>query len=287
MLPVLFALCGALSNALATVLQHRAAQTVRRSEGFRFGLLLDLAHRPVWVAGIVAVTAAALFQAVALARGALSVVQPIFVLELPFALVISALMSRRNLPGQAWTAVACMVVGLGLALGAAAPTPGTMHVPMSRWIPALAGCGAAIAVLCTVALRRPPGGVRAACLAGAAAVGNALTAALIKSSTHLLDVHGLVAFLTAWQTYGFAIAGVGALYLLENALQSGPLVASQPALTLGDAGVSLLLGVLLYEETLRAGLWLIPETVGVALIVAGVLVLARTPLTRTLMAPAG
>ncbi|GJF28645.1 hypothetical protein KNE206_13450 [Kitasatospora sp. NE20-6] len=287
MLPVLLALCGALSNALATVLQHRAAATVPGSDGFRLRLLLDLARRPVWVAGIVAVTAAALLQAVALARGALSVVQPVFVLELPFALLIASAAARRNLPARSWAAVGCLVAGLGLALGASSPSAGTMHVPMERWIPALAGCGAAIAVLCAVALRRPPGGVRACCLAAAAAIGNALTAALIKSSTHLLDGHGVGAFLTAWQTYAFAAAGVGSLYLLENALQSGPLVASQPALTLGDAAVSLALGVLLYEERLRGGVWLVPALLGVALVAAGAVALARTPLTRRLMGPSG
>ncbi|WP_405013485.1 DMT family transporter [Kitasatospora sp. NBC_01539] len=285
MLAVLAALCGALSNALATVLQHRAAATVPGFDGFRLRLLLDLARRPVWVAGIVAVTAAALLQAVALARGALSVVQPVFVLELPFALLIASAMARRNLPARSWAAVGCLVAGLGLALGASSPSAGTTHVPMERWIPALAGCGAAIAVLCAVALRRPPGGVRAGCLAGAAAIGNAVTAALIKSSTHLLDAHGVGAFLTAWQTYAFAVAGVGSLYLLENALQSGPLVASQPALTLGDAAVSLTLGVLLYEERLRGGVWLVPALLGVALVAAGAVALARTPLTRTLMSP--
>jgi uncharacterized membrane protein HdeD (DUF308 family) len=58
-------------------------------------------------------------------------------------------------------------------------------------------------------------------------------------------------------------------------MQGGPLVASQPALTLGDATVSLLLGVLLYQEHIRTGWWLLPQVLGVALIVTGVLVLAR------------
>ncbi|MEU5248854.1 hypothetical protein AB0G81_33035, partial [Streptomyces asoensis] len=117
--------------------------------------------------------------------------------------------------------------------------------------------------------------VRAAALASAAAVGNALTAALLKSATGRLADAGLPAFLTTWQTYGFALTGVLALLLLENSLQAGPLVASQPALTIGDAAVSLLLGVVLFDESVRTGWWLLPAAIGALFILRGVLRLTR------------
>ncbi|GAA3120690.1 hypothetical protein GCM10017687_37980 [Streptomyces echinatus] len=65
------------------------------------------------------------------------------------------------------------------------------------------------------------------------------------------------------------------MLLLENALQAGPLAAAQPALTIGDAVVSLTLGITLFDERIRTGWWLVPETCGALLIVAGVLVLSR------------
>jgi hypothetical protein len=119
------------------------------------------------------------------------------------------------------------------------------------------------------------GGARAVCLGLAAAIGYALTAALMKSATDTLDHQGVAAFFSSWQTYGFATVGVCALFLLENAMQAGPLVASQPALTLGDALVSLSLGVTLYNETVRVGWWLIPEVVGVLLVALGAIGLSR------------
>src|SRR5690606_29069671 len=73
-----------------------------------------------------------------------------------------------------------------------------------------------------------------------------------------------------------------ALFFLENALQSGPLVASQPAITLGDAGLSLALGLTLYAEYVRSGWWLVPQLLGVALIAGGVFALARLPQARVL-----
>ncbi|MEV6733109.1 MULTISPECIES: DMT family transporter [unclassified Streptomyces] len=274
-LPVSFALFAALSNALATVLQRRAALSVPQSKGFRFGLVLDLLKRPVWIAGILAVIAAGVGQAAALTTGALVLVQPLFVLELPLALLIASLVARRRLPGALWLAVAGVVAGLGVALAAASPAGNRTHVPIDRWIPALAVCAAVVAALAAAGLRRPPGRARAGCLGAATAVCYALTAALMKHSVYVLTEGGIGAFLTTWQTYAFGATGICALLLLEHAMQGGPLVASQPALTLGDAGISVALGVVLYEEHLRAGWWVLPQVLGVALICAGVVALAR------------
>ncbi|MFF5481972.1 DMT family transporter [Streptomyces sp. NPDC012935] len=284
-LSVLFAICAALSNAVATVLQRKAALTVPSSKGFRAGLILDLLRRPVWLAGILAVIAAAVCQALALATGPLTIVQPLFILELPLTLIVASLLMHRHLPGRGWLAVAVVVAGLAVALAAASPSGNRTHVELDRWIPALAVCMGLVAGLALAALRRPEGRARAACLGAATAISYAVTAALMKASTHIFEEQGLGGFLSAWQTYGFAATGVCALFLLENAMQAGPLVASQPALTLGDALVSLALGITLYEETIRSGWWLLPQLFGVALIAAGVLALARIPLTQAMVAP--
>ncbi len=321
-LPVVFAICAAFSNAVATVLQRKAALTVPASQGLRAGLIADLLHRPVWLAGILAVIGAAVCQALALATGPLTIVQPLFVLELPLTLIVASLLMHRRLPGKGWLAVTVVVAGLAVALAAASPAGNRTHVALDGWIPALAVCAGAVVAL-TVAGRPPPGGAaragrrapapdqigargwggarfphtrarpprpappraRAACLGAATAISYAVTAALMKAATHILDEQGLVGFLTAWQTYAFAATGVCALFLLENAMQAGPLVASQPALTLGDALVSFALGITLYEETIRSGWWLLPQLFGVALIAAGVFALARIPFTQSLVAP--
>ncbi|MEU9554043.1 DMT family transporter [Streptomyces fumanus] len=274
-LPVLFAFVAAFSNALATVLQRRAALSVPQSRGFRLSLIADLLRRPVWLAGMLAVIVAGVGQAAALATGPLSLVQPLFVLELPLALLLASLMTGRSLPAGMWAAVAAVVVGLGVALASADPAGGRELVSPARWVPALAASAAAAVLLAGAGLRRPVGKARAGCLGTATAVCYALTAALMKDAMRVLDDDGVTGFLTAWQTYAFAAAGVAAVLLLEHAMQGGPLVASQPALTLGDATVSLLLGVLLYQEHVRTGWWLLPQVLGVALVVTGVLVLAR------------
>ncbi|MFD5073833.1 DMT family transporter [Streptomyces sp. NPDC058371] len=269
LLAAMFAVMGAASNAVGTAFQRKAASTVARGGGLR--LLLDLARRPAWLIGIAGVVGAAVFQALALVNGPLALVQPLFILELPFALLIAIPLLHRRLPRAGWWAVAGVVGGLALVLASAAPSGARDQASMVRWIPVLVLCLGAVAV--AVALARPgrPPLFRAAVLGSASAVSNALTAALLKSATGTLAHSGFDAFLGVWQTYGFALTGVGAILLLENALQAGSLAASQPALTIGDATVSLLLGMSLFGETIRTGWWLVPEAIGAGLILWGVL----------------
>ncbi|QHC24033.1 DMT family transporter [Streptomyces sp. GS7] len=281
---VLFALLAAACNALSTVLQRRAARSVPVCGRLRLGLIADLLHRAVWLAGMAMVLPAACFQALALSLGALSVVQPIFVLELPLALLIGRLLLGGRISRPGWAGVGLLVVGLGTALAAAAPSVGRDHAPLSRWVPALVVCATVIAATVGAGLRRGAGSVRAAGFGAATAVAYALTAALLKDATHVWQAAGPAAFFLSWQTYGFALAGALALFLMENAMQSGPLTASQPVLTLGDALVSLSLGVTLFDEQVRVGWWLLLEGLGVGLVLWGAVMLSRVALARDLAA---
>ncbi|WBB61715.1 DMT family transporter [Streptomyces sp. WMMC500] len=273
-LAVAFAVLGAASNAAGTAFQRKAAATVPQGGGLR--LLVALARKPAWLIGIAGVTGAAVSQAVALANGPLSLVQPLFILELPFALLFGTFLLHRRLPEEGWWAVAAVVAGLAVALGAAAPSGERDLAPMTRWVPVLLACLGAMAAAVALSVRGTSGLLRAVVLGAAAAVGNALTAALLKTATSVLIDDGLLAFLTTWQTYGFALCGIAAVLLLENALQAGSLAASQPALTIGDATVSLVLGMFLFGESIRLGWWLLPGCAGVAVVVIGVLALVRT-----------
>ncbi|MFG3200811.1 DMT family transporter [Streptomyces sp. NPDC048192] len=271
-LAAVFAVAGAASNAVGTAFQRRAASTSSRG-GFR--LLAELVRRPFWMIGMCGVICAALFQSLALVNGPLSLVQPLFVLELPFALLVAAPLMHKRLPRSGWWGVGGCVAGLAVLLVAAAPHGAGSHAPLTRWVPALCLCLGAMTAAVLLAGRSGPPARRAALLAAASATGNALTAALLKSASGTFADHGFTAFLGAWQTYAFALTGVAAVLLLENALQAGPLAAGQPALTIGDAVVSLTLGITLFGERIRTGWWLVPEVCGGLLIVAGVLVLSR------------
>ncbi|MEU1929673.1 DMT family transporter [Streptomyces sp. NPDC019826] len=284
MISVLFAVLTALSNGTASVLQRRAALDVPDGAAMRLSLIGHLLRQKVWLAGIGLVIVAAVCQAVALATGPIAVVQPIFVIELPAALVVAGFVMRVGVTRQVWYGVAAVTAGLALGMAAAAPVGGSEDVEGTVWIPALVATGAFEAALIAAALGTR-GNARAALLGLAAACGYALTGALMKDAMSRLDADGVVGLMTAWQLYATAAAGVGALFLLQNALQAGSLVAVQPMLTLGDALISITYGVTLFGEELRTGWWLLPQLIGVALVTVGCVVLARTPLATAQPAP--
>ncbi|WP_437112334.1 DMT family transporter [Streptomyces cinnamoneus] len=269
----LFALLAAVANATGTVLQRIAARTVPPGDAFSVRLVRHLVHSPAWLTGIAVIVGAAACQALALNLGSLSLVQPILVTELPFTLLIACAFSRRRLPAAGWAASLLVAFGLGLALVAASPSGGHSHVSAGMWVLTLTATAGAMTVCVVAALPRPRGMARAALFSSASAIGYALTATLMSSATDVFEQRGAHAFFTSWQTYGFVASGAMALFLLANAMESGPLVASQPALTLGEALVSLALGMLVYGERVRTGWWLVPEGVGAVLVTWGILIL--------------
>src|SRR5215475_3948136 len=92
---VIFALLTAASNAGAAVLQRKAAAQVPPENSFHVSLMKDLVRRKVWLAGIGLVVVAAICQAAALATGPIALVQPIFIIELPTALVLAMVLNQR------------------------------------------------------------------------------------------------------------------------------------------------------------------------------------------------
>ena len=142
------------------------------------------------------------------------------------------------------------------------------------WAAALIATGIFQAVVITVGVKAS-GNARAAAFGLAAACGYALTAALMKNAMAALN-QGVVPFFTCWQLYATAAAGVGSLFILQNALQAGSLIATQPALTLGDALISVSYGVTLFGENLRTGGWLIIQIAAVLAIGFGCIELSRS-----------
>ncbi|TYB42991.1 DMT family transporter [Actinomadura chibensis] len=276
MIPVIFGILAGASNALASVLQRRAAKTAPESDAFKPALILDMLRNPLWLGGIGALIAAFLLQAVALSTGGMSLVQPLLAVELPFTMVLIGWLPPRGLKRVPWTAVALLTVGLGALLFALSPDE-SYHVPhAAAWIIATAasvGCVAGLVALAWV-IRGP---VRAVLLGVGTSVSFALTAAFMNEATHDFE-RGIRAVVTSWQLYAMAVAGLASVYLLQNALHSGTLVAVQPALTVSDPVASIILGVGLFGENVRDGPWTIVQVIGMALILLGSVGIARSPL---------
>ena len=275
MVSVLFALLTSLFNGLASVLQRQAAATAPPDRALHLSLFSYLVRRKIWLAGIGFVILAAVCQATALATGPVALVQPIFIIELPFTLLVASRVNHRRLPAMTWWAVGLVTVALGAGLAAAAPSGGSDQASTRVWVTALIVTAGFETIVISAGVRAR-GNTRAAAFGLAAACGYALTATLMKSAVAALP-RGAAAFFSTWQLYATAAAGVGALFLLQNALQAGTLVAVQPPLTLGDALISSAYGVTIYGEVVRTGGWLlVVEIVAVIAVTLGCIQLSRS-----------
>lgn len=279
MLSAVLAVFAAVANALATVLQRKAARDQPAGENLSWRLIWHLLHRPIWFAGVLAVITSFLLQATALGNGRISVVEPILVLELPATLVLSSFVFGSRLGGREWGTSAMMTAGLAALLFALAPSGGSpTTVTWQEWT---VGVGANLLLIGAGVVwgrsTSQAGASRAAVLGATTGCTFGLTAALMKGMTSVFE-RGFVAVLTSWQLYAMIAAGIGAMFLLQSAVHAGRLLAVQPGLTLADPVVSVLWGVLVFDEHVRTGLFLVPALLGMAAVVAAVPILARSPL---------
>src|SRR4051812_20901230 len=80
-LTYLLSVLAACANAVSSVLQRKANRDLPPELSLRPKLIVELARRPVWLAGVAGIIAGFLLQAAALGQGELSVVEPILVCD--------------------------------------------------------------------------------------------------------------------------------------------------------------------------------------------------------------
>jgi hypothetical protein len=243
---IFYALLAALCNALNVIAQHLGSITsAEKSKGWRF--LVTLLRSPMWLAGWGALAGGFVFQALALHVGQLSVVQPLLVTELVFALALRRVWLHQSIRGVTWWAAALTCVCLSVFLAMSEPQGGTPYPDSRAWA---TGAWGTVGVAVVLALLGMRGTVvrRTALLASAAAVMWALVATLVKTMTDTLTEFGVGGMFAHWPVYALAAAGLGAEVLHQTTLRVGPLSVSQPLLVVVNPIVSIALSVWIFQE---------------------------------------
>jgi drug/metabolite transporter (DMT)-like permease len=278
LLSYLAAATASLGNALANVMQRKASLEQAPGTAFNARFLAGLVRNPTWILGFSGMVVSFGFQAVALDLGELSAVETIITLEVPLTLLVASRVFGGRLTRQEWTAIGLMTVGMIGLIGALDPKPGDAAAVNGPTYAAAGGATVLAIVLLVVASRATTTNVRTVCLGAAAGTSFGLTATLIKETVEQFDDRGIIGVLTTWQTFGAVTTGMVGVLIMQWALHTGPLLAAQPGFTLMDPLVSILWGVLVYNEVTRTGGWLVLAAAGGVAIAAGVASLARSPL---------
>jgi drug/metabolite transporter (DMT)-like permease len=278
---ILLAIAASLCTATASVCQRLGARS-NETAGFDVWLVFRLARRPVWLLGVASMILGFGFQLSALRYGELALVQPILAVELLFVFGYLAVSARGvRVKRRDWLAAAAMSAGIGLFLFLASPSGGRLHAPGSSWW--LAGLATFAVVLLALAVALGPGNRpgasrarRAAVLGAATGISWGFVAAVIKElSSHLGD--GIGAIFSSWSVYVLIAVGAATMLLAAHALAAGPLAASQPGFTVLDPLAASLLGVFLFGEHIRTGIFdLTGEALALGVVVAGATALSHS-----------
>ncbi len=278
-LPMAFALAvlAAFANALSVVFQRIGVQNAPGETTVGFGLFREAFRHLIWFAGLALIGVGFLLQAGALRYGQLSSVQPIVTTELLFLVLILGVWFRYRLTWREWAGALAAAGGLAAFLTVAAPGGGTVVPSLRSWSEVIVVVGA-IVVATTALGFTGPRWFRAAMFGAAGAMMFALSAALTKEFTTLVT-EGWGHVFTSWVPYALLAAGLIGLLLIQSSLHAGPITASQATLTIVDPLASVLIGIWLFHDRLHAAQWRLPvELVAIAIVVAGVIFLSRSPL---------
>jgi drug/metabolite transporter (DMT)-like permease len=268
--------------AVSAVLQQRAARAAPTGESLSWRLIVDLLHRRIWLAGMGCVLVGYVLQAAAFALAPVAFVEPVIGIEVVLALPLAARLKRRRLGRREWVGAGAVVVGVGGFLALCDAAGGNTEPSLVKWA-IVAGPTVALSVLAVLVGRMAPGTLRPPLLAVGAGLSFALMALLTQSAVHLLAKGGLPALFESWQVYAVAVAGPVAFTIAQSAYQAGPLAMSLPVLdSLEPCAAVVLAAVAFRQHVSLEATHLVGELTCAAVAVAGIFLLARSPLVLSI-----
>ena len=269
----ILALVAAVLFALAATLQQKGALNLPALSLRNPASLARLLGQTAWLMGTLALFAGYVFQAAALDRGRLAIIQPLLVMTIVFALPLGYFLTSQRVGRNEVIGAAVIVVGLALFAIFGDAAGGRENAPGSEWAIAIA----VIVGLCVGLLLfggRGSLSTKAAVYGAVAGILFGLSAALTKPTLEFLHA-GIDELLSHWEPYALAIAGVIGFVLQQISLGTGKLAPSVATVSVANPVVSILLGIFLLEERLSRPAWhVVVACIGLGLALAGAVVIS-------------
>ena len=262
------ALVAAFLFALAAALQQKGALNLPTISLAQPASLVRLLGQTMWLLGTVALFTGYLFQAAALDRGRLSVIQPLLVTTVVFALPLGYLLTKQHVGGREVIGAFVIIVGLGLFVLFGDPAGGNENASNLQWALTI-GLLLVLSVLLLVFGGSGGLSMKAAVYGTVAGMLFGLSSALTKPT--LVFLHQSVAtMLSHWECYALAIAGVVGFVLQQVSLGTGRLSPSVATVSVANPVVGILIGTLLFDERLSRPAWhVVIAVIGLCLALAG------------------
>ena len=273
----LLALSAALCFALAATLWQKAALNL---EGVSFRHPLSFAvllGQSVWLLGLLMQIVGVALQAAALDRGRVSIIQPLLVTTVIWALPLGYFLTNQTINRRHILGAGVIVVGLAVFASVGDPAGGVDNAPARDWASAFIVLGALCIALLLFA-RQGSLTVRAGVLGATAGILYGVSATLMKPVVEQLHTDGAVSVLESWELWVMAVCGLGGFYVQQVSLATGRLVTSVATVSVANPVVGILIGTLLLDERLSRPAWHVLVAcigLGVALVGAVLIALSR------------
>jgi drug/metabolite transporter (DMT)-like permease len=276
------ALVAAVLTGTGFVLQQHAAEQAPKAYFLRLRLIAELLHRPRWLAGVAVMGAGQLLSAWAIGHMDLSLAEPLLATSLIFALALAVPLSGQRL--QATEVIGAVILSGGVAALSLARSPGTPSTSIGSFAAWPAAAGIAVVAYGFIhAGWRRSGQQRATLTATGTGLVFGISDALTRQTVQIMDTHPFLALLTSWPAYSLAATSLVGMWLMESSFNAAPLHASLPAITAAEPVAGILLGVVVFGDVIRTSPgMLVLQAVGIAALVAGVIMVARAPVLSSL-----
>ena len=259
------------------VLQQHAAAQEPQAYYLRLRLILDLVRRRRWLLGFGIMISGQLLSAWCVGHLALTLYEPLLATSLIFALALAVPLSHQRL--RATELIGAVILACGVAALSLPREPGTPHVSFGSFAdwPAAAGI-AVVAYICIHAGHRRCGPTRATLTGVGAGLVFGISDALTRRTVQILDAHSFAGLLVNWAPYCLVAAALIANWLMQNAFNAAPLHSSLPAITAAEPLAGILLGVVVFGDTLDISPGILAvQAAGIVALVVGVIMVARAP----------
>ena len=250
-----FALLAALLFALAAALQQKGqfqlAEGGRRVSGV--GSLFRMLLVPIWLLGTLTLFGGYAAQGIALGEGRLVVVQPLLVMTVVFALPLGYWITQQFVVRRQVFGAAVIIIGLILFTLVGDPDDGVSSAPATKYLAAIVGVSIPSALLVIYGRRASPA-AKAAMFGVSAGLLFGLSASFAKTTIDQLS-DGVLDVLTHPEFYGLAGFGLVAFGIQQLSLSTGQFAPAMASVAVANPAISVILGVLLFQESLTRPAW--------------------------------
>jgi len=261
---------SSVAYAGGSTLQHLAVSRLvdhsAENRAMNFAQLWRLIRTPQWLLGLFTIFIGASAHIVALMLAPVTVVQPVGILAVPWAVLMAARIHRHTVTRAMWLAVAMTVAGI-VVFTLLAATKASVETVLDPTAIAI-GCSVIMVIGVSLGLLGWKGPVHLRCLmwASGGSFFYGLSAGMVKATSEVIkhdNFHGRPVFwiVAPFLVLSYAVGG----FMVQQALANGPAEITVGSMTTTDPIVAVSFGLVVLGEGVR-----ITPLVGIGMALAGV-----------------